>query len=95
MADCQMCWNDWPTLHGTPFPTMPDHVEVCRNCARSMKQTVAFVRHHGLDLLTGEIAPQAGSETRLLAPETAIAAETTPGREEPPSPPAKKPAKGP
>ena len=82
MPDCQMCWNDWPSLTGTPFPRIPERVTVCRNCARSMKQVIAFTRHHGVDLITGEIPtdPQAG-------PETPVA--TTEGEEEPPSPPAK------
>ena len=65
MPDCQMCWNDWPSLTGTPFSAIADQVQVCRNCARSMKQVIAFTRHHGLDLITGEIrtVPQAGPET--------------------------------
>ena len=93
MPDCQMCWNDWPSLTGTPFPRIPDSVQVCRNCARSMKQVVAFNRHHGFDLLTGEITPtvQDGSQTHS----TALDPDTDHGRlskreEEPPSPPAKK-----
>ena len=59
-----MCWNTWNTLEKTPFPRIPEHVEVCRNCARSMKQVIAFTRHHGVDLITGELrtAPQAGSK---------------------------------
>ena len=92
MPDCQMCWNDWPSLTGTPFPRIPDRVQVCRNCARSMKQVVAFNRHHGFDLLTGEIVgPQAGSQTLSSEPEAAIDSKR---EEEPPSPPAKKPVKG-
>lgn len=86
MPDCQMCWNDWPSLTGTPFARIPDKVQVCRNCARSMKQVIAFTKHHGLNLITGEIrpAPQAGSETPT--PESKR-------EEEPPSPPANKPRK--
>ena len=92
MPDCQMCWNDWPSLTGTPFPRIPDHVQVCRNCARSMKQVVAFNRHHGFDLLTGEIVgPQAGLQT--LDPDTDHG-RLSKREEEPPSPPAKKPVKG-
>lgn len=86
MPDCQMCWNDWPSLTGTPFKQVSAAVQVCRNCARSMKQVIAFTRHHGLDLITGEVgaAPQAGSQTQGLEPKH---------EEEPPSPPASKPAK--
>ena len=92
MPDCQMCWNDWPSLTGTPFPRIPESVQVCRNCARSMKQVVAFNRHHGFDLLTGEIVgPQAGSQTPRVLPEHEY---TDKREEEPPSPPAKKPVKG-
>jgi len=85
MPDCQMCWNDWPSLTGTPFPRIPESVVVCRNCARSMKQVIAFTRHHGVNLVTGEVVghvapPQAGPETPVAATE---------GEEEPPSPPAK------
>ena len=86
MPDCQMCWNDWPSLTGTPFPRIPEAVQVCRNCARSMKQVVAFNRHHGFDLLTGEIVgPQVGSQTPGLRDVVSAAGE---GEEEPPSPPA-------
>ena len=96
MPDCQMCWNDWPSLTGTPFARIPDRVQVCRNCARSMKQVIAFTRHHGLDLVTGEVrtAPQTGSQTPL-DPEDGGPPGPYPnkGEEEPPSPPAKKPAK--
>ena len=89
MPDCQMCWNDWPSLTGTPFPRIPESVQVCRNCARSMKQVVAFNRHHGFDLLTGEIVgPQAGSQT--LADELPWTEGKPKLEEEPPSPPAKK-----
>lgn len=93
MPDCQMCWNDWPSLTGTPFAAIADQVQVCRNCARSMKQVIAFTRHHGLDLITGEIrsGPQAGSETLV---EVQAAVEGVLKREEePPDPPAKKPVK--
>ena len=91
MADCNMCWNTWNTLEKTPFPRIPEHVEVCRNCARSMKQVIAFTRHHGFDLITGEVGPgpQAGSQT--LDPDTDHGRLAK--REEPPvSPSTKKPA---
>lgn len=89
MPDCQMCWNDWPSLTGTPFPRIPDQVQVCRNCARSMKQVIAFTRHHGVNLVTGEVGqgPQAGPETPVAPPGLVKQPE---GEEEPPSPPAKK-----
>jgi len=89
MPDCNMCWNTWNSLEKTPFPRIPEHVEVCRNCARSMKQVIAFTRHHGFDLVTGEVGPgpQAGSQT--LADRVADSKR----EEEPPDPPAKKPAK--
>jgi hypothetical protein len=79
-------------LTSTPFPRIPDQVQVCRNCARSMKQVIAFNRHHGFDLLTGELrpgrqpAPQAGSETPAPPPGLVKEPES---EEEPPSPPAK------
>ncbi len=85
MPDCMMCWNTWNTLEQTPFPRIPEHVEVCRNCARSMRQVIAFARHHGVNLITGELGEglQAGAETP--GPESK--------REEPPvSPSAKKAA---
>lgn len=89
MPDCQMCWNDWPSLTGTPFPRIPDAVQVCRNCARSMKQVVAFNRHHGFDLLTGEIVgPQAGPET--LAAPPGLVKQPEPEEEPPRSPSEKK-----
>lgn len=50
MPDCQMCWNEWQSLQRTPIPQLPDAVQVCRNCGRSMSQVLAFVRHHGVDL---------------------------------------------
>jgi len=89
MPDCQMCWNDWPSLTGTPFSAIADQVQVCRNCARSMKQVIAFTRHHGLDLVTGEIrsGPQAGPETPGIP--TAQDWAEAKRKEEPPSPPAK------
>ena len=88
MPDCNMCWNDWPSLTRTPFARIADHVQVCRNCARSMKQVIAFTRHHGLDLITGEVGPgpQAGSETPIAPPGLVKQPES---EEEPPSPPAK------
>jgi len=85
MPDCQMCWNDWPSLTGTPFPRIPGAVQVCRNCARSMKQVIAFTRHHGVNLVTGEI-PQAGPK---LDPDQDHGRMTATPEEEPPSPPAK------
>ena len=89
MPDCNMCWNEWPSLTGTPFPRIPDTVQVCRNCARSMKQVIAFTRHHGVNLVTGELstAPQAGSET--LVDHGPGGDSGSKPEEEPPSPPAK------
>jgi len=89
MPDCNMCWNTWNTLEKTPFPRIPEHVEVCRNCARSMKQVIAFTRHHGFDLVTGEVGPgpQAGSKL------SDALADNSKREEEPPDPPAKKPVK--
>ncbi len=88
MPDCNMCWNTWNTLEKTPFPLIPEHVEVCRNCARSMKQVIAFTRHHGVNLVTGEIrpGPQVGPETQAPPPGLVKEPES---EEEPPSPPAK------
>ena len=85
MPDCQMCWNEWPTLTETPFPELAG-IQVCRNSSRSMKQMTAFCRNHGLVL----IAPQDGlnSAPVPLAPEN----PDTSG-DEPPQPPRKKPAK--
>ncbi len=95
MPDCQMCWNDWNTLQGTPFPAVDPAVEVCRNCGRTMKQVIAFVRSKGFELATvshetGELVsdwpgalPQAGP--KLSA---ALKAEAGSGGE-PPDPPAK------
>ena len=93
MSDCQMCWNTWPSLEPTPFPRIPGEVQVCRNCARSMKQVIAFNRHHGFDLLTGEVRsdPQAGSET--LHTDNVVGSNVK-REEEPPDPPVKKPVKG-
>lgn len=93
MPDCQMCWNDWPSLTGTPFAKVDAAVQVCRNCARSMKQVIAFTRHHGLDLITGELrsGPQAGPET--LNPDTDHG-RVSKREEEPPGPPAKPARKG-
>lgn len=96
MPDCQMCWNTWPSLQATPFPSIPPEVEVCKNCATSMKKVVAFVKYQGLNLVTGEVrpGPQAGLETR---PDPDVAekkrATSAQGEEEPPDPPAKKAAK--
>jgi len=72
MPDCSMCWNEWPTLNETPFTELAG-IQVCRNCARSMKQMVAFCRNHGLDII-----PQVG--TNSLAP------EQTPATTDEPSP---------
>lgn len=58
MPDCQMCWNEWNTLERVPLPQLPDEVEVCRNCARSIRQTIAFVRFHGVDLTETATPPQ-------------------------------------
>lgn len=81
MPDCQMCWNEWPSLTETPFPELAG-IQVCRNCGRSMKQMVAFCRNHGLDII-----PQAG--TNSLAPP-----EQTPATTDEPSPtPSTKPAR--
>jgi len=89
MPDCQMCWNDWNTLQGTPFPAVDPEVEVCRNCGRTMKQVIAFIRAKGFELATisresGEVVshpvlPQAGPQTH----------PATKPEEEPPSPPPK------
>ena len=92
MPDCQMCWNDWPSLTSTPFSAIADAVQVCRNCARSMKQVIAFTRHHGVNLVTGEVrsGPQAGPETLPMGAEApARPGERPKQEEEPPSPPAK------
>ena len=61
-----------------------------------MKQVVAFNRHHGFDLLTGEIVgPQAGPQTLVdHGPGGSLVGPEPQGEEEPPSPPAKKPVKG-
>lgn len=89
MPDCQMCWNTWPSLQATPFPSIPPEVEVCKNCATSMKKVVAFVKYQGLNLVTGEVrsGPQAGSETLHTGN---VVADNVKRQEEPPSPPAKK-----
>jgi hypothetical protein len=56
-----------------------------------MKQVVAFNRHHGFDLLTGEIVgPQAGSK---LSEAPAGLVKPEPEEEPPRSPGEKKPAK--
>ena len=86
MPDCQMCWNEWPTLTETPFPELAG-IQVCRNCSRSMKQMTAFCRNHGLTL----IAPQDGlnSDPVTAKPDDAVAS----GDEPPFSPRAKGPVK--
>ena len=82
MPDCQMCWNEWPTLTETPFPELAG-IQVCRNCGRDMKKMIAFCRHHGVDLIS---VPQVG--LNFADQQQAPISE-----EEPPSPPAKKTAK--
>lgn len=62
MPDCQMCWNEWPSLTETPFPELAG-IQVCRNCGRSMKQMLAFCRNHGLELI-----PQVGTNFEALKP---------------------------
>ena len=91
MPDCQMCWNTWPSLSSTPFPSIPETVQVCKNCATSMKKVVAFVRYQGLNLITGEVrsGPQAGLETLDPAVTEAEARLIRQREEEPPSPPGK------
>jgi len=100
MPDCQMCWNDWPSLQVTAFPAVDPEVQVCRNCVRDQKHVIAFIRSKGFELATisletGEIesrfAPQAGLKTLDSSPASVVKPET---EEEPPSPPAKKPVKG-
>ena len=102
MPDCQMCWNDWPSLQSTPFEAVNPKVQVCRNCGRSMKQVIAFVRSKGFELATvshetGVIVsrfgsgPQVGSETPQMTDEELVAWSKR--EEEPPDPPAKKPVK--
>lgn len=87
MPDCQMCWNEWPTLTPTPFPALAG-IMVCRNCGRSMKQMLAFCRNHGLDIL----APSAGENSD---PETAVSlAPDQTSADEPPQPPQRKAGKG-
>jgi len=95
MPDCQMCWNDWPTLQATPFPAVDPAIQVCRNCGRAQKQVIAFIRSKGFELATvssstGLIAdrfsPQAGPKLPELREVMSAAGE---GEEEPPSPPAK------
>lgn len=58
-----MCWNEWPSLTHPPLPHLPDSVEVCKNCERGIKKVLSFSRFHGIDLVSGELAPQAGSKT--------------------------------
>ena len=92
MPDCQMCWNEWPTLTETPFPELAG-IQVCRNCGRSMRQMVAFCRNHGVDLIS---VPQVGLNSGITEEgfkQSLDEAAKRVGEEEPPSPPAKKPAK--
>lgn len=95
MPDCQMCWNDWQTLQATPFPAVNPVVEVCRNCGRSMKQVIAFIRSKGFELATisrdsGEVvsrfSPQAGPK---LSGSGLPGTPDPGGEEEPPDPPGK------
>ena len=86
MPDCQMCWNEWPTLTETPFPELAG-IQVCRNCSRSMKQMTAFCRNHGLVLIS---AAQVGLNSDPVTSDADPAAVST---DEPPKPPAKKPVK--
>jgi len=78
--DCQMCWNDWPSLTETPFVELAG-IQVCRNCGRSMKQMLAFCRNHGLELI-----PQVGINSEALKP--------APMDEPSPTPSTKQPRKG-
>lgn len=82
MPDCSMCWNEWPTLNETPFPQLAG-IQVCRNCARSMKQMVAFCRNHGLS-----IVPQVG--TNSLSSEDSEPTDSAASGDEPPPPPRSK-----
>ena len=102
MPDCQMCWNDWPTLSSSPFPAVKGEV-LCRNCVRDHKHVIAFTRSKGfalitVDPVTGELPsrPQAGPETPRdkPGPEGSESWADKP-EEEPPSPPEKKPIKKP
>ena len=86
MPDCQMCWNEWPTLTETPFPELAG-IQVCRNCSRSMKQMTAFCRNHGLTLIN---TSQVGLNSDPVTEKLDDAAAST---DEPPQPPRKKPAK--
>ena len=99
MPDCQMCWNDWQTLQTTPFPAVDPAVEVCRNCGRSMKQVIAFIRSKGFELATvsresGELVSSFPSQAgpKLSGPEAGVQSgqdQRVSSEEEPPSPPAK------
>ena len=95
MPDCQMCWNDWQTLQTTPFPAVDPAVEVCRNCGRSMKQVIAFIRSKGFELATvsresGELVSEFPSQAgpKLSGPAHPDSKRSQ-GEEEPPDPPAK------
>ena len=91
MPDCQMCWNEWPTLTETPFPELAG-IAVCRNCSRSMKQMTAFCRNHGLVLISVSAegaTPQVGPNSDPVTAEPSNAAASG---DEPPQPPRKKAA---
>jgi len=70
MPDCQMCWNDWPTLAKSPFPAVEGEV-LCRNCVRDHKHVIAFTKSKGFELTTvnhetGEVfGPQVGQKLSL------------------------------
>ncbi len=89
MPDCQMCWNEWPTLTETPFPELAG-IQVCRNCSRSMKQMTAFCRNHGLVLISAAQVGLNSSEPDTPGTPAPDPAQTSP--DEPPQPPRKKAA---
>ena len=91
MPDCQMCWNEWPTLTETPFPELAG-IQVCRNCGRDMKKMTAFCRHHGLVLISASAQVGSNSLTEEGFKSALDDAAKRVG-EEPPQPPRKKPAK--
>ncbi len=97
MPDCQMCWNEWPTLVQIPIPQLPVGLEVCRNCDRSVKKVYSFSRAHGFDLATGEIStPHFESQTQTAEWQARRGVTVTPDAtagDQPPDPPAKKPGK--
>jgi hypothetical protein len=77
-----MCWNEWPSLTKPTLPGLPVSVEVCKNCDRGIKKVLSFSRFHGVDLATGEIAPQVGTNSAQHE------------AEEPSPSPSRKPSKG-